>query len=765
MGTKNEHGIDTDYTREAALGYIVKGWSVVPIAPGQKTPGVAGWPDLRIKAEDIDKHFPPGEPMNVGLILGQASGGLVDVDLDCEEAVALAPIFLPGTGMIHGRPGNPSSHWWYKLSGGTVGRAAFTGVGGGSIVEVRGDGHQTVVPPSLHPSGDLLAWVREGEPATVSLATLKRAVERLAAAVVLARAWPGEGSRHSAALALEGALARDGWDADDIEGFVRAVAEAGGDDEASERGRTASRSVERIEQGDATTGWPALGRIIGKDAARQARKHLGDEGKGKGKAKDGEDRRDAASSRIVAEAQAAGIELFHDPMKTPYAAIPEGGGRRIMRVRSSDFKQWLGQRMYGREKEVPNPAALDAALGTLAGLALFAGEQREVRIRVGGHAGRIYLDLGGDAVEVGPAGWRVVALPPVCFRRSQGMQPLPVPARGGDLGRLRDLLNLGGEDNFRKLVGWLLMALRPEGPYPLLVIHGEQGSAKSTLSRCLLSLIDPTRPALRSMPNGEQEMALWASSAWLLGMDNLSFLKAAESDLLCQMATGGGFATRRLYTDDEQALYDVSRPVLLNGIPAELASRPDLMDRALMVGLPPIPDGSRRSEGEVAAAFAEARPALLGSLLDAASCGLKEAGTFTLAGLPRMADFVLWVEACAPALGWPRGDFAEVLERARAETDRQAVGTWAVMAPLGRALGEGHGTVEGTVSEVLAILGKARQNVETVAQDWPRSAKALSAELRRHQPALRRLGIEIEWLGHHSRGNLVRISRRRVNKA
>src|SRR5262249_34403435 len=156
--------------------------------------------------------------------------------------------------------------------------------------------------------------------------------------------------------------------------------------------------------------------------------------------------------------------------------------------------------------------------------ALFGGVEREVWLRVASHEGRYYLDLGRAAVEFGPDGWRIVSCPPVYFRRPAGMLPLPVPSEGGSLGQLGALLNVGGAANLRAVIGWLLMTFRPTGPYPVLVVHGEQGSAKSTLSRALLSLIDPRVPALRSMPRSEQEMAIWAKNAWALGVDNVSAL-------------------------------------------------------------------------------------------------------------------------------------------------------------------------------------------------------------------------------------------------
>src|SRR6516225_3837820 len=113
-------------------------------------------------------------------------------------------------------------------------------------------------------------------------------------------------------------------------------------------------------------------------------------------------------------------------------------------------------------------------------------------------AGRI-CPTGGRAVVIGLEGWRVIGCPPVRFRRSPGMLPLPVPERGGSIDALRSYLNLSNNDDFVLVVAWLLAALRPRGPYPMLAISGEQGSAKTVLSKLLRALVDPNEAPVRAL--------------------------------------------------------------------------------------------------------------------------------------------------------------------------------------------------------------------------------------------------------------------------
>ena len=122
---------------------------------------------------------------------------------------------------------------------------------------------------------------------------------------------------------------------------------------------------------------------------------------------------------------------------------------------------------------------------------------------------------------------------------------------------------------------------------------------------------------------------------------------------LCRLATGGGFAVRQLYTDQDEVLFDAARPVSLNGI-EDIVERPDLADRAVFLTLEPIPEERRRPEAEIRAAFEAERPRILGALLDAVVEGLKNLPETRLPKLPRMADFALWATACETAI-WPAG--------------------------------------------------------------------------------------------------------------
>ena len=227
---------------------------------------------------------------------------------------------------------------------------------------------------------------------------------------------------------------------------------------------------------------------------------------------------------------------------------------------------------------------MQSALNVIEAKAHFDAPERTVHIRVSGLDGRLYLDLcdaNWRAVEIDATGWRVIDNPPVRFRRAAGMQHLPAPVAGGSIEALRSFLNVQSDNDFVLVVAWALAVLRDRGPYPVIVLSGEQGSAKSTFSAILRALLDPNTAPLRALPREDRDLFIAASNGHVLAFDNVSGLPAWISDTLCRLATGGGFAVRQLYTDQDEVLFDAARPVILNGI-EEIVTRPDLADRAVV---------------------------------------------------------------------------------------------------------------------------------------------------------------------------------------
>ena len=263
-----------DAVLKAAVDYTRRGWKVVPIRTGEKRPEGAKWQRLRLSENELRQHFKPGA--NIGVLLGEASNGLIDIDLDAPEATVLAPHFLPQTGAIFGRQSKAESHWLYALDVAAIpSTTQYEDAEGTMLVELRSTGSQTVFPPSVHPSGEVVEWSVRSDPAQVEAEVLIRSVGKLAAAVLLARNWPQRGARNKTALALLGGLFRAGWDIADVQQFVTAVAEAAGDEEAEDRVLSAASTRDKIERDEEVTGWPSLSDLLGKEIVNRVTKWLG----------------------------------------------------------------------------------------------------------------------------------------------------------------------------------------------------------------------------------------------------------------------------------------------------------------------------------------------------------------------------------------------------------------------------------------------------------------------------------------------------------
>jgi hypothetical protein len=237
------------------------------------------------------------------------------------------------------------------------------------------------------------------------------------------------------------------------------------------------------------------------------------------------------SHSTVAVARSVGISkktllrwLGNGRVPEPYASMPLNGHVENWPLKSRRFRQWLLRRYYDETKGAPKNQAVQEAIGTFESKANFEGPERFVFMRLAEREGRIYLDLsntGWEVVEIDADGWRVVSDLPVMFRRARGMSPLPYPVHGGCLNELRRFVNVASETDWILLLAWLVAALRPRGPYPILVLHGEQGSAKSTTSRVLRALLDPNTAPLRGEPRELRDVMIAASNGWVISLDNL----------------------------------------------------------------------------------------------------------------------------------------------------------------------------------------------------------------------------------------------------
>ena len=247
----------------AARDYIERGWAPIPVPFRTKGPLLDAWQTLRINAETAPNFF-NGAPQNIGIILGAASGGLCDLDLDCSEAIAAAPYLLPRTALF-GHASKRASHWIYQTNlCETQDRAAlkFMGSDKHGLLEVRmgarGLAAQTIFPPSVHVNGEPIEW-EDGGPGKITDIDGDELLQRarhLAAAAEIARNYPKVGGRHDAAFVLGGFLARCGLSPPAAAVFVEAVAAASL--QPGDKRRDMARTARDGANADKRAGFPAL---------------------------------------------------------------------------------------------------------------------------------------------------------------------------------------------------------------------------------------------------------------------------------------------------------------------------------------------------------------------------------------------------------------------------------------------------------------------------------------------------------------------------
>ena len=451
-----------------------------------------------------------------------------------------------------------------------------------------------------------------------------------------------------------------------------------------------------------------------------------------------------AAHEILLRLASNNAEFFSNVDGQPFARLLNMEKPEIWHLSSKMFRRWLSHLYYRDTGGAPSKEAVTSASNVLEAMALFDGDEYEVHLRTASVQGRIYIDLvksDWSIVEVHEKGWQVLHSDDIRFRRTTGMLGLPHPENGGDIEELRSLLNLADDNSFKLLVFWLLSALRGTGPYPVLVLNGEQGSAKSTFSKIVRLLTDPSSADLRTLPREEREFFISAMNSHVMAFDNVSQISDMKSDTICRIATGAGASFRQLYTDQDEVMFQVSRPIILNGI-GNIVDRADLADRCVFINLKPISIDERKSQSEIMEAFDAVRPAIFGALLDGLAHGLRKLPSISPLNLPRMADFAIWSMACETAY-WEEGSFGQAYDRNLTDSVEVMLEDDPLFLVLQRVIAS-DGLIKETATELLAKLIFYAKVGGLSGKLIPDTADQLGKRLTRMAPNLRKLGWLIE---------------------
>ncbi len=456
----------------------------------------------------------------------------------------------------------------------------------------------------------------------------------------------------------------------------------------------------------------------------------------------------AALIKLVTD---SGQLIFDPEQDRAYLSVQIKNAHHLLSLESKAFIDWLSASYYfstrNGDEGVGKSASeqqIKQARFALSGIAKHDGKHEKIHLRAAQYEGAVYIYLGDDQrrlIEVLPTGWRLIESDksPVKFWQPSAMQSLPVPSDKSNLMLLWDFLNIPENDRLLVLA-WILETFRPETPFPILALSGQQGCAKSSTQNKIRQLIDHNSVNLRAAPKTVEDIFVSAGVNWLSSFENISNLSPSMQDALCTLATGGGFAARKLFTNAEESVIEVKRPVIINSIPNVVTAQ-DLTDRAISIELPRI---EYREESEISQKWEDAKPAIMAGLMDLFVDTLARLDDVVLVNPPRMADFTRLGEAMSQALGYTAGSFDKLYKANRLES----VGRSLEGSPVASAIIELADSYTGTGQTVFhntvkALFEKLTTDHRHNAEAWPRGAKGLACEIKRQQPALLSLGIEI----------------------
>ncbi|MGH9365052.1 MAG: bifunctional DNA primase/polymerase [Thermoanaerobaculia bacterium] len=716
---------------KSALAYAARGWRVFPVNAKKEPLTKHGHLDATTDPVQIRKWWKKHPDAGIGYVPGT---DVVFIDVDVKNGARGLESFAELTRRLGPLPATvktltPSGGFQSPLIKPRDLRIPKSLAPG---IDLKGDGKSYVIlPPSPYDGSDLrYAWAPNCSPDEQAIATLPEPwIDEIRRLSPKERAKPLpdeilEGERNVRLTSLAGSIRQRGGTEDEILETLRAV--------------NANRCRPPLEDAEVRGIASSLAKYESGDPEPEAK--------------------DSVTDMCIEIALRC--ELFCDDRGDTYAAWEDKDGvRRVVRIGGKaggrDFCRYISYEFFKENGKGAASHVINTAVSVADANAARDGARHPLDVRFQVNDGAVWLDLCDDrwrAIKVTAEGWEVVDRPPYLFRRFPHQLPLPVPTRGGDLGRLFDLLNLKSEDDWVLVLAWLATVPLVNVPRPALILHGVKGATKSSAARVLRQLIDPSALGGLTLPRDTTEFAQALDHHAIPWFDNLGRLKPWQADIMCRAVTGGAFTKRELYTNTDDILMSFRRTFILTGINVPTAA-PDFLDRTILLELQPPTE--RLEESVLWRRFDEARPEILGRLLDALAGALRLRESITVDNLPRMADFARYGAAAAEALGIGAARFLEAYARNR-QTQVAEVVEGDPLANALRDFAAEYRHWKGTASQLLGLLD-ARNSSMSRTREWPKSPAALGRWLRTLQTTLAEGGVHIEWPTSHKQGREITI--------
>lgn len=452
---------------------------------------------------------------------------------------------------------------------------------------------------------------------------------------------------------------------------------------------------------------------------------------------------------IVELALQGGVLLFRDQYNEPYIRYPVNDVPVTYPLSSGLVRDWLSKLLWDKYEKAPGGEAVNSALAVLRALAR-EGPQFELYNRVApdGLDG-IYIDVADDGwtrIHVTPEGWDLEQLGPVMFRRYSHQKPLPFPKRNGNPWDILRFANLR-DDNHRLLyVIAIISNFIPGIQHPALIFHGPHGSGKTVAMKAARAVVDPSVVDLLTIPRNGKDIAQQLNHNYCAYYDNVTNIDPWLSDSLCRAITGAGITKRKLYTDDEDVIYEYRRIVALNGINIA-ATQGDLLDRSILLFCDMLENSQRMEERQLQMLLEDLAPVILGGILDTLVKALQIYPTIKLDKLYRMSDFTRYGCAVAESLNIDPVIFLQAYEenvRSQSEETLKASVPATVLMSFMDLLPEGvwRGSPEVLYDKLSEYAEELK--ISTRQKAWPKSANWFMRRLNEVMPSLLAQGYRVE---------------------
>ncbi|MAY92209.1 hypothetical protein [Haliea sp.] len=457
-------------------------------------------------------------------------------------------------------------------------------------------------------------------------------------------------------------------------------------------------------------------------------------------------------------------ELAHDDMRQPYIRLTYNGKKILLKVRGEEFKSFFKYQYNEANSNFPDAKLLKNTIAYLEGKAIYEGSMIKPDVRLTGSTSLLEIDLCDDsylAVKISAEGFEVRE-PEGYLLRRHGQLPLPLPELMtpeevlAAMQEFKAILNVS-EEQFVLVMGVLLMGFHPAGPYPVLFVQGEYGSAKGSLCEAIKSVVDPNMTPHTALPANVADFLIQAMSNRVLSFDNLSdyTFNKKHSDLFAQMATGVGLRRRQLYTDDGECVFNVSRMILMNGID-DVVTQSDLGSRTIGLSLHRVDSANRISMEEFRRRLGRIRPRMFSAIVNILVQVLRNYHSTEIQSDARMFDMIQWVTAGENAMGWEPGTFQRAYELNQLEVMEAGLGSDPLAVAIIRFM-EGKPCWNGSISRLLACLNAGTDRGSRSGAHWPRSAISLGRNLNRIETNLRALGIAVTREGRSASERTITI--------